>query len=235
MTLHILAAGASKGLVLHLQAQFTQETGVAIDGFFNAVGAIKEKFLNGEACDVLILTASQIAELTAQGLLVEGSSAPLGAVSTGVAVPAGRPVPSIATPAGLAAALQAASAIFVPDPYNSTAGIHFMKVLDKLGIQAAVLPQLKAFPNGATAMRHLADSTAANAIGSTQVTEIKYTDGLTLVGNLPPEFALSTVYSAAVSAKAANPEAARHLVALLTGNATRTLRHESGFEAPTST
>ncbi|MDR3522164.1 MAG: substrate-binding domain-containing protein [Acidocella sp.] len=231
MTLHILAAGASKGLVLHLQSQFTQETGLTIDGFFNAVGAVKEKFLNGEACDVLILTATQIAELTAQGLLVAGSAAPLGAVSTGVAVPAGQPIPDISSPAHLAAALLASQAVFVPDPYQSTAGIHFMKILDKLGIQTAVLPHLKAFPNGAIAMRHLADSTEAHAIGSTQITEIKYTSGLTLVGSLPPEFALSTVYSAAISAKATNQAAARHLVALLTGTSTRTLRHDSGFEA----
>jgi molybdate transport system substrate-binding protein len=81
-------------------------------------------------------------------------------------------------------------------------------------------------------MRHLADSTEANAIGSTQITEIKYTDGLTLVGKLPPEFALSTIYSAAISTKAANPKAAQHLIALLTGSDTRNLRHESGFEAP---
>jgi molybdate transport system substrate-binding protein len=235
LTLHILAAGASKGLVLNLQSRFTAETGVTLDGVFNAVGAIKEKFMAGEPCDVLILTAPQIAELTADGLLVAGSAVPLGAVSTGVAVPAGQLVPDISTPAHLAAALQAAKAIFVPDPYNSTAGIHFMKVLDKLGIQAAVLPNLKAFPNGATAMRHLADSTEANAIGSTQLTEIKYTDGLTLVGNLPPEVALSTIYSVAVSTKASNPKAAQQLLALFTGSDTHMLRRESGFEAPTGT
>lgn len=231
MPLHILAAGASKGLVLHLQPRFTAQTGATIEGVFNAVGTIREKFLAGEPCDVLILTAPQIAELTAQGLLVAGSAVPLGAVSTGIAVPAGQPIPEIATPAQLAATLRAAKAVFVPDPHHSTAGIHFMKILEQMGIKPDVLPHLQAFPNGAIAMRHLADSTVQNAIGSTQITEIKYTEGLSLVGHLPPEFALTTIYCAAISTKATNKQAAQSLVALLTGTDTRNLRQESGFEA----
>ena len=43
MDLNILSAGASKGLVESLQAQFRAETGVGIHGTFGAVGAIKEK------------------------------------------------------------------------------------------------------------------------------------------------------------------------------------------------
>ncbi len=233
MIIHILAAGASKGLVLNLQARFTSETGYEIDGVFNAVGSIREKFVAGDVCDVLILTAKQIAELTIEGLLVPGSAKPLGAVSTGVAVPMSHAAPDISTAPGLAAALQLAKGIYIPDPYNSTAGIHFMKILKKLGIDEKVAPYLKPYPNGATAMRHLADSSAENAIGSTQITEIKYTPGLALVGALPPEFGLSTVYSAAVSAKAIHPQAAHLLVDLLTGGSTQILREQSGFEIPT--
>jgi len=233
LSLALLAAGASKGIVHTLQSSFKDQNAIEINGIFNAVGAIREIFLSGAPCDVLISTAAQIAALTAQGLLRPGSAAALGAVQTGVAVPAGRPLPDILTPAQLRAALLESEAIFLPDPYQSTAGIHFMAVLDKLGIKDELVPRLQAFPNGATAMRHLAESSAVNAIGSTQITEIKYTAGLSLLGPLPNAFALSTVYAAAVSTKAHNVDQATAFVSLLTGPQTHMLREAAGFEQST--
>jgi molybdate transport system substrate-binding protein len=230
MTIRVLSAGAAKGLVSDLQATFTATTGAAIDGVFSAVGAILAKFTAGEPCDVLILTAKQLAELSAQGLLLAGSVAPIGIVRTAVAVPAGHPVPDITTSAAFAAAMRAASEIYVPDPYKSTAGIHVLSVLKALGLEEETSGKLRAFPNGETAMRALAEEAKAGSIGSTQTTEIKYTPGLTLVGPLPPEHDLSTLYSAAVSAKATDPATAQMLVSMLTGRDSLALRRRSGFE-----
>jgi molybdate transport system substrate-binding protein len=230
MTVRVLSAGAAKGLVSDLQAAFTAKTGAAIDGVFSAVGAIRTKFIAGEPCDVLILTAKQLVELSAQGLLLAGSVVPIGTVRTAVAVPAGHSVPDIMTSAAFAAAMRAASAIYMPDPYNSTAGIHVLSVLQALGLEEEISGKLRAFPNGETAMRTLAEDAQAGTIGSTQTTEIKYTAGLTLVGPLPPEHDLSTLYSAAVSAKATDPATAQMLVSMLTGADSLALRGRSGFE-----
>ena len=104
---------------------------------------------------------------------------------TGVAVRAGDPAPAVGDAAGLRAALLAADAIYFPDPKLATAGIHFAKVLERLGIGADVAARLQPHPNGATAMRALAQSGAARPIGCTQVTEILSTPGVTLVGPLP--------------------------------------------------
>ena len=85
-------------------------------------------------------------------------------------------------PPSLRAALLAADAIFVPDTKASTAGIHVAKVLQQLGIADEVAARLKIYPNGATAMRHLAASDAQRPIGCTQSTEIISTDGRDAVG-----------------------------------------------------
>ncbi|HEY1413360.1 MAG TPA: substrate-binding domain-containing protein, partial [Rhodopila sp.] len=144
MTVRVLSAGAAKGLVSELQAAFTAATGAAIDGVFSAVGAIRTKFIAGEPCDALILTAKQLAELSTQDLLLAGSVAPIGTVRTAVAVPAGHPVPDITTSAAFAAAMRAASAIYVPDPDKSTAGIHVLSVLRALGLEETVSGKLRA-------------------------------------------------------------------------------------------
>ena len=236
MILHLLAAGASKGLVADLQARFTAEAGAELAAFFGAAGLIRDKVLADDSCDVVILTGAFLDELGARGLLAE-PAVPIGIARTGVAVPNGRPVPDIATSENLRTALLASRGVYVPDPQISTAGIHVMRVLRALGIEQAVLPHLRPFPNGATAMRHLAEAAEANAIGCTQITEINYTPGLTVAGPLPEPHGLATVYAAAVAARSAQPEAARALVALLTGPGSRDLRIAGGFEplAPLAT
>jgi molybdate transport system substrate-binding protein len=129
-----------------------------------------------------------------------------------------------------ATAMRAASEIYVPDPYNSTAGIHVLRVLKALGLEEEVSRKLRAFPNAETAMRILAEEAEPGSIGSTQMTEIKYTPRLTLVGPLPPEHDLSTICSAAVSAGATDPISAQALVSMLTGAESLALRGRSGFE-----
>jgi molybdate transport system substrate-binding protein len=102
-------------------------------------------------------------------------------------------------------------------------------VLDRLGIAGEVAPRLRTFPNGATAMRALADLAGGRPIGCTQVTEILNTEGVTLVGNLPKDFALATVYTLGICSKAPAPDLARAFGALLAGEATRDLRRKLGF------
>ena len=104
--------------------------------------------------------------------------------------------------------LLGADAIFVPDTKASTAGIHVAKVLQQLGIAEEVAARLKIYPNGATAMRHLAETDASRPVGCTQSTEIINTQGVKLSGSLPKGCDLSTMYTAAVTTTAA-PRARR--------------------------
>jgi molybdate transport system substrate-binding protein len=229
--LALLSAGAAKGLVGQAAPAFTAATGVDVRGEFGAVGAMRERLAGGAACDVVILTAALIAALEADGSVVAGTAAPLGRVRTGIAVRAGAPLPAIGDAAVLAATLLAATGILFPDPQLATAGIHFVAVLRRLGIHDDVAARLRPYPNGATAMRALADAPEPGLVGCTQITEIRYTPGVALVGPLPAEFELATVYTAAVATRAADAAAARAFVAALAGPATLAQRRAGGFEA----
>ena len=222
--MNFVSAGAAQGLV----ATLAKEAGVEVAGSFGAVGAMREKFLAGEACDIVILTHAQVAELAALDRVDARTSADLGSVPTAIAVRASDPLPDVSGEAPLRAALLAADAIYFPDPAKATAGIHFAKVLRQLGIDAATAGRLKTFPNGATAMRAMAQD-GGHPIGCTQATEILATPGIALVAPLPPGFDLETVYTAAVSRAAADPEGAARFVGLLTGAAGREARRQAGF------
>jgi molybdate transport system substrate-binding protein len=226
--LKILSGGAAHGLVASVTDAFTRQTGWGIDGTYGAVGVMAARLREGAPCDVMISTAALIAELKGQGLLVGGVAA-LGAVETAVAVRERDAAPAIGDEAALRAALLASDAIHVPDIVSSTAGVHVANVLRNLGIFDTVKPRLKVFPNGATAMRELATSTAQRPIGSTQTTEIIVTKGLKLVGVLPPPHGLATVYSAAVTARAQDAKAAQALVDILVSPAQSGARANAGF------
>ena len=228
--LHILSGGAAKGLVGQLEAQFLAQTNCSVSGTYGAVGLMKDRLLAGEPCDVLILTQALIDELTRSGDLVAGTAHALGSVKTGVAVKAGESTPLVDTPEALKATLLAARAVYFPDPTKATAGIHFMNVLQQLGIDAALSSRLRVFPNGATAMREMAQSPETGLVGCTQVTEILYTAGVKLVSVLPKAFELETVYTAAVCSKTKQPDAAAALIKLLTSPDAAALRTAGGFE-----
>jgi molybdate transport system substrate-binding protein len=230
MDLYVLSAGAAQGVVRALAERFRIENGAAVHGTFGAVGAMRAKLLAEEPCDVVILTAAQIGELERDGRVAQGVSAPIGRVRTGVAVREGSELPDVATPESLRATLLAAGEIFIPDPQLATAGIHFVSVLKQLEIADPLSPRLRSFPNGATAMRELAQSTGGADLGCTQITEIRYTPGVVVAGALPPPFELVTVYTAAVSERAKEPVFARRFLEALTNPGSQALRTASGFE-----
>lgn len=68
------------------------------------------------------------------------------------------------------------------------------------------------------------------AVGCTQASEILYTEGVRLVGPLPAEFELATVYAAAVPARSVAPALAKQFIELLTGPQSMALRAAGGFE-----
>jgi molybdate transport system substrate-binding protein len=227
--LNILSGGAANGLVGSLAEKFKALTGLDIEGEFGAVGAMADKLRAGTPADIVVLTKAKIAELARENLIIGASIADIGLVETALAVRE-RDSQVIAKDAtALREVFLASDAIFVPDTKVSTAGIHVAKVLEQLGIADAVADRLKVFPNGATAMRHLAASDASRPLGCTQSTEIINTTGVVLSGSLPPGCELSTIYTAAVARHAVNAKQAQTLIDLLIGADQDKLRERAGF------
>ena len=227
--LNILSGGAAQGLVGSLAAKFKALTGLDIEGEFGAVGAMADKLRQGMPTDIIILTAALVAKLADEKLAVRTSIMDVGLVETALAVRSADPLVEVTDASALRAAFLAADAIFVPDTKASTAGIHIAKVLKQLGIAGDVAARLKIYPNGATAMRHLAASDASNPIGCTQSTEIISTKGVRLSGSLPKGCDLATIYTAAVTTTAVHAREAQALIDLLIRADRQPLRIAAGF------
>ena len=215
--LAVLSAGAAQSVVTALAGKH----GIALQAEFGPVGAMRQRLLDGAPCELVVLTQAMIEALVRDGL-VKGSAI-LGRVGACIAVREADESPRVDTRDLLQKALSSADAIYLPDPAIATAGAHFKKVLDQLKISRG----LKIFPSGSAAMHALAKAPEPKAIGCTQATEIMATPGAKVVAPLPAEFALSTTYSAAIRRDSA---LARRLFDLLTGEASRDLRMQAGFE-----
>lgn len=228
--LRLLCAGAAQGLANALAPRLRAAADAELRGTFMPVGAVREKFLGGEACDVVVTTPAMLEEFARAGGVERATIAIIGRVHTAIAVRSGEAAPAIDTPERLAATLSSTRRIFLADPQRATAGIHFVKVLRELRLYEPLEARLSTHPNGAAAMTALASTADGHCLGCTQATEILATPGVTLVGALPPPLDLATVYAVARCTSARDSDLARRFVALLSGPESSQLRHAAGFE-----
>jgi molybdate transport system substrate-binding protein len=247
--LRILAGGAVKSLVLAAAKQMGLQDGITLQATFGAVGAMRDLLLDGEPCDVVILSRSLIDELAlksdhGESVIDIHSITDIGLVCTGLAVRSTlSTAQSSAAKASLTEeAMQAktgkdlrevllgASAIFVPDPVRSTAGAHVMKVLNQLGLASVLEGRLRGFPHGAAAMKALSESDDPKAIGCTQKTEILMTPGLRYLADLPEPFALQTLYTGAITSQTDSAVLAARLLDWMAGEDYLAQRESSGFK-----
>jgi molybdate transport system substrate-binding protein len=228
---NIISAGACKGL---FQALFSKRlaSGKALAAF-GAVGAMQEKLLAGESCDILVLTLPMLEKLAAEGWVVSSTMTELGSVGCGIAISKQlKSVPDVSEEAVLSANLLAATAIHFPDPTKATAGIHFQSVLERLGVYDEVKDRCLHYANGAEAMASLAKNDPKYGdlqIGCTQISEILYTKDVKLVAELPMPYHLRTIYAAALTPAGAESTRAQKMLKKLTGHKTHTLRKKGGF------
>ena len=231
LELRILSGGAAAGVVNGIQANFEKKYQCKINGTFSAVGAMRDLVLQGEPCDIVILSRSLVEELASSGHVMKESIRSLGVVPTGIAVPKSRPkpIPSIYSVEDVKTIFRSAPALYFPDMEKSTAGIHFMNVMKKLGLDQELKNKFKNFPNGATAMHMMSLDPNTEVIGGTQTTEINISPNVTLVGLLPDEIALNTDYSLGICTSSKYKELAKAMADVLVGDESLSIRQSIGY------
>jgi molybdate transport system substrate-binding protein len=227
--IRILSAGAAESLIGLISARFTAETGFRIDASFAGLGVVMKRLEKGEHADVVVLTQPAIAELKGRGLIAGGGVATIGAVATSLAVKAGYPPTVVQNRDDLQAALKSADAIHVPDFETTTAGQHIRRMLEILGMVEELHTRLRFAPNGASAMRALAEAQEEHAVGCAQASEILAAQGTTFVADLPSPFSLSTHYAMAVTAGSQSAQAAYLFIEMVTAASAASVRKACGF------
>ena len=227
--LTVLSAAAMKGVVQTVPDSFFAATGAHVHFVFGTAGQIRKKILAGDRFDVAIIPPALLADLAKRGLVEGKSIKDVGLVRIGVAVKAGDPLPKISDEASFKQALLGAVSIGMADPgTGATSGIYLAKLMDRLGVAEAIRAKVKYYPEGQTAMEAMAKGEVALGIG--QISEIVPVQGVTLVGPIPENLQLKTIYAAAVASKGSSQVLAQKFLAYVTGPKVRASLKTYGFD-----
>jgi molybdate transport system substrate-binding protein len=225
----VMSAGAVKSMVAALGGEFEHATGNKLNLVFNTAGSLRERIVNGEAADVIILSESLIAAVDRLGLLNPGSITDLGRTVTGVIVREGSALPDISTPAAFKQALLAARTVAYTDPKaGGSGGIMFAALLKKLGIADEVNKKAVLGKGGYDVAASIAEGRAE--FGTTFISEVLPVKGVKVVGPLPGDLYNANTYTAAISAGSTARETAAAFVRALTSPATRDRWTAAGLE-----
>ena len=168
----------------------------APDIAWGTVGALRDRVLAGERPAVIIVSDAAIAQLAEKGLVRRHCVLPIGRTGTGLAIRDGVPRPEIATAEQFKAALLGAASIAWADASSgATAGKHFEGVIAALDIEGPVRAKARLVRFGVEAVEACGRGEVDLAVS--QTTEIVNRPGLSLLGEFPAPFALSTGYAAA--------------------------------------
>jgi molybdate transport system substrate-binding protein len=226
--LRVVCSGAFAPAWRVLASMFEQESGASIDSQAGAsVGdaptAVPQRLARGEDLDVVIMSGPALSDMSAAGFVTERVD--LARSLIGAAVRQGAPVPDIATPDALRATLLACGGIALS---RSVSGVYVhTTMLAALGIADAVAGRIR-FASGEPAGALVARGEAE--IAFQQVSELLPVPGLTLLGPLPADLQLVSMFSAGLVATSTRVAAARALMAFLVSAQAGPVVMESGME-----
>ena len=214
--LKVLSAIGMQSFLEDLGPKFERATGHKLSISFATAGAAVKRAQGGEAADVVIATRQGIDGLVKNGKASANNVTVLASAGISVAIRKGAPKPDISSPDALKRTLLAAKSISYVDPASGGAsGIHFTKVLDRLGI-ANEMKSKTVFPNPkAPAEVGALVANGEAEIGVHIIVELISVAGIDIVGPLPGDLQNTIIFAAAVMASAKDAEAAKALVNFL--------------------
>jgi molybdate transport system substrate-binding protein len=207
-SLKILSGGAMRTLLVEAVPLFESASGIKTDVRFALTSVLKKEIEDGAIFDIALLPRPELDALIEQGSIAAGTETDIARSAVGLAVRAGAPKPDIATVAAFKRALLAAQTVGYSD---GPSGAYVTNLLQRLGVAQKMKPKIR-LTSGPVA--ELVAKGEAE-IGLQQIVAILPVKGADLVGPLPGELQNVIVYAAGLSARSANSQAGRRLVAFM--------------------
>jgi molybdate transport system substrate-binding protein len=205
-----ISSMATRHVLAELAESYERRSGqpVAIE----AVGGVDaaRRIQAGEPFDFVVLAADAIEKLAAAGCVAPDSRIDLARSGVAIAVPAGSQRPDIANEAAVQQAVLAARSIGYS---TGPSGVHLAHLFERWGIAETLRARIVQAPPGVPVGTLVARGDVE--LGFQQLSELMHLPGIDVIGALPPEIQLMTVFSAAVCARAIRPDAANSLLSFL--------------------
>jgi molybdate transport system substrate-binding protein len=227
----VLTTRAMNHVLTELAGAFQRASEHKITLILAPPNEIERRIAKGEIVDVVMSGSAAVDNLVQQGKIARGDQLILARVGIGVAVRAGAPKPDISSIESFRRTLLAAKSIVYTDPaVGGASGIHFEKVLDRLGIAKEI--KAKSILNARAATTPSAEIVARGEaeLGIQLISEIVSVPGAELLGPLPGELQAFNVIRAGIVTTAREPDAAKVLFRFLTSPAAAGVIKATGME-----
>ena len=202
--LKLLVTNGTRSIVDVLGPQFERATGHKLLIKYEGSPFLQKAIESGESFDVVLLTVESMDTIAKAGKIDATTRTNVARSGLGVAMRAGAQKRDISTSEAFKRVMLGAKSIAYVTVGAS--GRHFIAVCERLGIAEEVKAKSKTRPSGDVA-EFVAKGEAEFAIQ--QISELLSVTGVELVGPLPPELQLTTVFTAAVGAQSTAPDAAK--------------------------
>jgi molybdate transport system substrate-binding protein len=211
----LIAPGGMRCPVDMMKAGFERKTGHVLKATIGAGGATHRQVVQGAPFDVPVVQPPYD-DVIKSGNVIAGSETPLATVAIVVVVRKGDPKPDISTADAVKRMLLAAKAISYPDGaggLGGAAGVSFDATQKKLGIYDQIQPKVKRM-QGVALLELLKRGDIDVAVTfSSEVND----PAVEVVGALPRDISTPTALVGFISSHAKSPDAAKALLAYLSG------------------
>ena len=217
-----LSSMATRHILADLARDYEASHGTRVE--IRSMGGVEaaKSVRAGEAADIVVLASKVMATLETEGHLAKGETRDFARSEIGVAVRQGSALPSVASEQAVKQAmLDGRKVCYSTGP----SGDHLKALCEKWGVPPA---RVLIAPPGVPVATLVANGDAD--LGFQQLSELIGQPGIEIVGPLPPEIQIVTMFSAGVASASADPEAARALVAYLTSVETDGAKRRHGME-----
>lgn len=220
-----------RAVVEDLAPKFEKASGNKLTITYGLGSALTKRVQDGETPDVLVALRGGVDSLLKSEKLAAGSDATLARSGVGIAVRKGAPKPDISTADALKKTLLAAKSISYTDPkFGGASGVHFGKVVERLGIGDAIKDKVKHPEAAGSTGALLAKGDVELAVQ--QIPELMEISGIDFVGPLPGDLQNYTVFAAGIPAASKETAAAKAFVSFLRTPEALGVVKAKGMETP---
>jgi molybdate transport system substrate-binding protein len=223
--LKLLSGNSTRAVYAELFPEFERVTGIRVNPVYDPAEIILQRVAAGETADLAIMGQAAIDKLAEQGKIAPESRRTLARCGVGVGVPSGAPKPDVSTADAFKRALLDAKSI--AHTSQGASGIHFSKVIERMGIADSVKAKAVTQPGGLVGELVVAGKAT---LAIQQIPELMAVAGIDLVGPLPQEFQSISVLTAGIFATSRQAVAAQALLEFLATPASARVFRAKGLE-----
>lgn len=220
-----ISSMAVRHLLSELRDVYSRASGQPV--VIESVGGVEaaRRVREGESFDFVVLAADAIEQLAASGRVDPATRTDLATSGVAIAVRANAPKPDVGSETAVRDAVLRARTIGYS---TGPSGAHLARLFQVWGIAETIAPRIVQAPPGVPVGTLVARGEVE--LGFQQLSELLALEGIAVVGPLPPDIQVMTVFAAAVGNSSIHVDATKRLLAFLASPTADAVKRRHGME-----